>query len=157
MIGAILRGPADRENLSLLTDNSRMQDPELPADVLRFIVERIDSVPHLEALLLLWGSGERRWNEAEVASRVYVPGDTARSVLQALAQRRLIRAEHGGEAGSGLLYVYDPAWDEAAGGLMALVADTYRRQLVRVAKVIHAKASPSVQEFARAFQLKKDP
>ena len=85
MIGAILRGPADRENLSLLTDNSRMQDPELPADVLRFIVERIDSVPHLEALLLLWGSGERRWNEAEVASRVYVPGDTARSVLQALA------------------------------------------------------------------------
>lgn len=132
-----------------------MEDPDLPADVLRFIVERIDSVPHLEALLLLWESGGRRWTEAEVATRVYVPGDTARGVLQGLASRRLIRAILPGESSPETTYCYDAAWDEA-GVVMPKIAATYRRQLVRVAKVIHAKASPSVQEFARAFQLKKD-
>jgi hypothetical protein len=131
-------------------------EPDLPADVLRFITDRIDSVPHLETLLLLWESRDHRWSEAEVANRVYVPGDTARSVLQRLAQQRLICtvAEEGPAPQT--LYVYDPAWDETT-GLMPRVAATYRRQLVRVAKVIHAKAPPSIQAFARAFQLKKDP
>ena len=87
--------------------------------------------------------------------RVYVPGDTARGVLQGLAQRRLILAVSPPEPTSETLYAYDPAWDEE-GTLMPRIAATYRRQLVRVAKVIHSKASPSVQEFARAFQLKKD-
>jgi hypothetical protein len=131
------------------------EDADLPADVLRFIRERIDSVPDLEALLLLWESGGKRWSDAEIASRVYVPGDTARGVLERLAQQRFILAEAPVDPASGTLYVYDPAWDTL--GLMPRVAETYRRQLVRVAKVIHAKASPSVREFARAFQLKKDP
>ena len=133
-----------------------MRDPELPAEVLRFINERIDSVPHLETLLLLWESGAKRWTEAEIANRVYVPGDTARGVLQGLAQRRLIRCEPAQDPATGPLYVYDPGWDEAA-ALMPRVADTYRRHLVQIAQAIHAKASPSVQEFARAFQLKKEP
>lgn len=36
------------------------------------------------------------------------------------------------------------------------VASTYARQLVRVAQLIHSKASLGVREFARAFQIKKD-
>jgi hypothetical protein len=39
---------------------------------------------------------------------------------------------------------------------MAKVAATYSRQLVTVAQLLHAKASPGVREFARAFQIKKD-
>jgi hypothetical protein len=126
-----------------------MDEEGLPEDVLRFIVDRIDSVPQLEALLLMWESAGKRWTEEEIAARVYVGGDTARGVLQGLTQRRLLRLEGSSR------YVYDPAWDET-GQLMPKVAETYRRQLVKVAKAIHAKASPSVQEFARAFQLKKD-
>lgn len=133
-----------------------MEEEQLPPDVLRFIVDRIDSVPHLEALLLLWESAGKGWTEQEIAARVYVGGDTARGVLEALEQRGLIRAEALADEAGEPRYVYDPAWDES-GQLMPKVATTYRRQLVRVAKAIHAKASPSVQEFARAFQLKKDP
>lgn len=128
-----------------------MQEEALPEDVLRFIGDRIDSVPHLEALLLLWEDPARRWTIAEIAARVYVSEDIARAVLQDLAQRRLIRAE----TQTSTRYVYDPAWDEAA-QLMPRVAATYRHHLIRIAKIIHAKASPGVQEFARAFQLKKD-
>jgi hypothetical protein len=36
-------------------------DPE-PKEVDRFILEEIDSVPHLEALLLLWRNNAKKWS-----------------------------------------------------------------------------------------------
>jgi hypothetical protein len=39
---------------------------------------------------------------------------------------------------------------------MARIAATYRRHLIRIATLIHAKASPSVREFARAFESNKE-
>src|SRR5262245_6098759 len=125
-----------------------MEDDVLPKDVLQFLTEQIDSVPHLEALLLLWESGGRRWSEPEIAARIYIDEATARRVLHDLAQRQLIVAEPGAH------YVYELERDKIP-GLLPRVATTYRRHLIRVAKIIHAKASPGVQEFARAFQLKK--
>jgi hypothetical protein len=127
-----------------------VQEHPLFPEVLRFLADRIDSVPHLEALLLLWENPERHWSEDEIAQRVYVGNDTARRLLEDLTRRRLIR-EHPGSSGN--RYAYDPAWDPS-GELMAAIADAYRRHLVTVANLIHAKASPSVQEFARAFKLK---
>jgi hypothetical protein len=127
-----------------------MEEQELPEDVLRFIVDRIDSVPHLETLLLLWESPERHWSAGEIAARIYTREEAARRVLQDLTQRRLIAAVGGGQ-----LYVYDRAWDEPC-AVMPRLAATYRMHLIRVAKIIHSKASPGVQEFARAFKLKKD-
>src|SRR5690242_14919188 len=37
-----------------------------------FILEKIDSVSHLEALLLLWNSRPKQWSPDEIASRLYV-------------------------------------------------------------------------------------
>jgi hypothetical protein len=129
-----------------------MTEPaDIPDDVLRFLVDRIDTVPHLEALLLLWEGSGRPWTEAEIATRVYVDAETSRSLLQDLVRQRLVAAEEGPPT----RYVYDPAWDET-GELMPRLASTYARHLVRVAQLIHSKASPGVREFARAFQLKKD-
>ena len=132
-----------------------MEEQDLPADVLRFVLDRIDSVPHLETLLLLWDSGGKVWTEAEVANRVYVRGDTARGVLEKLDERGLVRARQEVPPDGGTVYVYDPSWDPG-GELMPRVAATYRRQLVKVANVIHEKVPSSVEEFAKAFQLKKD-
>src|SRR5215510_8682008 len=112
-----------------------MPEQDLPGDVLRLILERIDSVPHLETLLLLWDSGGKPWTEAEVANRVYVRGDTARGVLERLVQRGLVREERVPASssmrtpvvasGSGTFFVYDPSWDPGA-ALMPRVAATYR-------------------------------
>lgn len=132
-----------------------MEEQDLPDDVLRFVLERIDSVPHLETLLLLWDSGGKVWSEAEVANRVYVRGDTARGVLEKLVQRGLVRAERAPPPDAGKVFIYDPSWDPN-GALMPRVAATYRRQLVKVANVIHGKVPSSVEEFAKAFQIKKD-
>jgi len=128
-----------------------MQRNKLPEDVLRFIERRIDTVPHLEALLLLWEDSTVAWTESEIAARVYVSRERAQAVLQDLARHDLISVS----PQSADRYVYNTAWDEA--NLMQKVATTYRRHLVDLARIIHTKsASEAVREFARAFQLKSE-
>jgi DNA-binding transcriptional regulator LsrR (DeoR family) len=118
----------------------------IPDNVLRFIADRIESVPHLEALLLLWQNQDRGWTRDEIATRVYVSGDTAEQLLQDLARQGMVKTDP---------YRYATDWQEGI-DLMPQLAATYSRQLVRVAQLIHSKASLGVREFARAFQLKKD-
>jgi hypothetical protein len=120
---------------------------DIPQEVLHFIERRIDSVPHIEALLLLWGAPTRQWTDSEIAARVYVSSDQARTILAGLARSGLIMqcAPEG--------FTYNPAWDETR--LMDKVATAYRGHLVLLSSLIHAKsASLAVQDFARAFQFK---
>lgn len=123
---------------------------EIPEDVLRFLSENIDTVPHLEALLLMAESPAEWWTDDSLAARIYSTREAAAVLLKDLAHRRLVRAENV----TSLRYQYDASWDTA--GLMPEVMIAYRRQLIRVATFIHSKGSASVREFARAFDLKKE-
>lgn len=124
---------------------------DIPEDVLRFLTEKIDSVPHLETLLLLSEEPDRTWTMEQIAARIYMSLDAASAILKNLQQHRLVTAE----GTAPIKYRYDGAWDASA-ALMPRVIATYRRHLVQVATFIHSKASPSVREFARAFDFKKD-
>jgi hypothetical protein len=121
---------------------------ELPSEVVRFLNERIDTVPHLEALLMVWESGVP-WDARLLSTRLYLNEEAAQRVLQdlqlsgLLASRDAIRFSFNRE-------------DRSAQGLMEDVARTYRRNIARVATLIHNKTSSSVREFARAFEFKKD-
>lgn len=125
--------------------------PEIPARVLQFIAERIDTVPQLEALLLLWENPQREWSEEELAARIYVGRPVAATILQALQRQQLVSTE----PGSAAHYRYNPQWDPS-GEVMPEVAAAYSRHLVQLATFIHSRASTAVREFARAFDLKKD-
>jgi DNA-binding transcriptional regulator LsrR (DeoR family) len=124
-------------------------DP-IPEHVLRFLIDRIDSVPHLEALLLLWQNPEQDWSPEQVATRLYVSRETAAQLLEDLYRHGVVKA-----TAAPALYRYAADWADGP-RLMPELAATYSRHLVRVAQLIHSKASPGVREFARAFQLKKD-
>lgn len=128
-----------------------MTSIHIPRNVLQFIAEKIDTVPELETLLLLRETETHHWSEDEVAARVYVARETARSILEALQRRRLIIVA--GE--DPLRYRYSPAQDGTR-ELVTEVATAYRQHLVPMATFIHSKASVAVHEFARAFDLKKD-
>jgi hypothetical protein len=128
-----------------------MTTPEIPSRVLQFLAERIDTVPQLEALLLLWENPQRQWSEEELAARIYVGRPVAATILQALQRQQLATAE----PASPVRYRYNPQWD-ASGEVMPEVAATYRRHLVPIATFIHSRASTAVREFARAFDFKKD-
>ena len=47
-------------------------------------------------------------------------------------------------------------FDTALQNILKQVEATYRRELVRVANMIHSKAPAAVREFARAFRFTKD-
>jgi len=120
-------------------------------EVYRFILNQIDSVPHMEALLLLWESRPKQWSDSEIAERLYVGTDFARNIVQDLVRRRVLATE-----------TQSPSryWYESKSGdldrLVEAVAATYRRDLVRVSTFIHTKASSAVRDFAQAFKFTKE-
>lgn len=135
----------------LVRDDLLMVPPEIPERVLTFIRERIDSVPELEALLLLSAHPAKSWTAADVASRVYVSGSRAAEILAVLQRRGLVTHAASGPD----QYTFRPA-DETAAQLIAEVERAYRSNLIAVATFIHENAPASVREFARAFDLKKE-
>ena len=116
----------------------------------QFILNEIDSVPHLEALLLLWNTRPKQWPVDEMAKALYVPSDLAQRILQELARRGLIATQAEPER-----YSYVPQSDETE-ALMKSVDEIYRRELVRISRMIHGKAPSAVREFARAFRFTKE-
>ncbi len=128
-------------------------NPETPGtkEVDQFLVDFIESIPHLESLLLLWNDRPNPWTVDRVASRLYVGPDTARRILQDLAREALIESM----AGSPEQYRYQPGSEEEE-RLIAAVDATYRRELLRVTTMIHSKGPSAVRAFARAFRFKKE-
>ena len=114
-----------------------------------FIQRELDSVPHLEALLLLWNSRPKQWSAQDMGAALYLNDSAARDILQNLTRRQLA-ARTDDET-----YAYHSASSDRDVLLAALEA-TYRRNLIRISRMIHDKASPGVREFADAFRLKKD-
>lgn len=113
----------------------------------RFVIEEIDSVPHLEALLLLWNSRPKRWLPEEMGKALYLTTEYTQSVLQELVNRKLASSEAG-------RYAYEP--DPDRDKVIEALDRVYRREIIRISNMIHSKASPAVRAFARAFRLKKD-
>ena len=114
-----------------------------------FIGEYIDSVPHLEALLLLWREQRETWTADSVAHRLWINPDHAKALLQDLIRADLVHAVPGTEH---YRYSPHPSRDE----LMRAVDSAYRRDMIQISKMIHSKASSPVRAFARAFRFKKE-
>ena len=129
-----------------------MPDPGPQVDVYEYIFENIDSVPHLEAVILLWNSRPVGWTAEELASRIYVPSERTAEVLQDLLRQQLVQQVSPGPPPR---FSYLPRSEEQ-NEWMFRVDTVYRREIVRISTMLHSKASPSVREFARAFRFKKD-
>jgi hypothetical protein len=120
----------------------------LPAEVVRFLNDRISSVPHLEALLIIWESNAA-WSAQQLSARLYLDESATRVVLDDLQRQGLLLSE------DGVRFGFD-ARPAGAHAMMHLLARTYERNIARVATLIHSNAASSVREFARAFEFKKD-
>ncbi len=128
-----------------------MNDDVIPPEVRQFVLDRIDSVAHLEALLLLRSKPDEDWTCATVASRLYIDQRQTIDVLERLdaggfvsASRKEIR-----------VYRYHPASADLA-RMVDRLAEIYAKHLVPVTNLIHSKPKTRVQEFADAFRLRKD-
>lgn len=120
-------------------------------EVDRFILNEIETVPHLEALLLIWNSRPQPWTVENLAQRLYISAESAQVLLADLARRSLVAAVPGESRG----YRYQSDSQEKD-RLLSLVDDTYRRELIRVSSMIHSRPSAAVRAFARAFRITKE-
>jgi len=121
----------------------------LDADIAAFLDAHIDSIPQLEILLLLHEGRATSWTIEQIAARIYVDPTQVQPLLRGLQSHGLVVG-----AGEGRVYRYAEAADHHA--LVDKLARAYRTDLIGVTRFVHAKASRSVLEFARAFDLKKD-
>ena len=126
-----------------------MASRSIPNEVEQFLLAAIDTVPHLEALLLIFQNPDTVWSVDDLAARIYVDNAQAESVLDDLTRRKLIARVQQSPPKYQFL-APSPAETE----LLHKVAQAYRTQLVQVARFIHSKPSASVRDFARAFRLK---
>jgi len=124
-----------------------MPSDEIPDDLRDFILNQIDSIAQLEALLLLKNNARQSWTAADCARRLYITDAEATQILGRL------------EAGGFLIssqtdYRFEcrsPAEEDIAERLSTL----YRQKLIPVTNLIHSKRN-RVQQFADAFRLRKD-
>lgn len=124
-----------------------MADEDVPSAVRALIAERIDSIPELEAVLLLRENSMRTWTAEEAGQRLYVSTAVARHILKQLHDRDLLTGEGGA-------YRYGPG-SEALSAAVAQLAVAYSQHLIKVTHIVHSKPSQSVRDFANAFRLRK--
>lgn len=130
-----------------------MPDPT-PAEidqVLRFVAQDIDSVPELEALLLVWQSRPVVWRSSDLAKRLYIVPEEAQALLTQLSRKGLLTVLPG-ETGA---YRYE-AGSQQKDLLLACTEALYRKEVVRISTLIHTKPSSAVRDFARAFRFTRE-
>ena len=124
-----------------------MPDDLVPADLRDFILERIDTVAQLEAILLLRKYPERVWSVAEVAARLYIDNAGAETLLRKLCADGLCVEEEQS-------FRFQPSSTELS-SMIDRVAECYVHYLIPVTKLIYNKPA-RIHKFADAFRFRKD-
>ena len=98
-----------------------------------FILDRIESLPHLEGLLLLWRNRNDAWTAEQAAERLWISKEHAGQVLEDLTRQGLISRVDGGR------YCYRAESGHAE--LMQSVDRAYRNEMIRISTMIHGRGS----------------
>jgi len=117
-------------------------------EIYTFVGEEFDTIPHLEALLLVWRNQPRRWTASEIARELYVPEDAAQTILEGLHRRGLLAMSEGQYRYASLSIKRDR--------LVEALEATYRRELIPISRLIHSKGTAAMRNFADAFRFTRN-
>jgi hypothetical protein len=120
-------------------------DP-IPEDIREYITRHVDSIAQLEALLLLRSQPNESWDLLKLAQRLYISEPEVSHALAHLIDARVVSVND-------RTFAYEPAPDVR--DIVERVAETYRRHLIPVTDMIHAKPS-RIHQFADAFKFRRD-
>lgn len=124
-----------------------MTSDPIPAEIRRFILTSIASVPHLEALRLLRADPRKDWDAAMMAHTLYLSDKMAAAVLADLATAGFVAAHDQTPP----WYRYQPSTPDLKDKIDYLV-QVYAQHLVEVTNLIHSKTSKQAQQFGDAFK-----
>jgi predicted ArsR family transcriptional regulator len=133
-----------------------MSEVELDEALLRFLLRVVESYDDIDALLLLAKESTKRFTAEDLAARLHLPIEEARTVLQRLASRGAVQL-----AGT------DPApaymFERTHAEVVELLARTFASDRLLVVRWMNARAIARVRDeahktFADAFLFRrKDP
>jgi hypothetical protein len=123
-----------------------MVDDVIPGDVQEFIVRHIDSVAHLEALLLLRANPDETWDIEKAARRLYANEQEIAEVLAHLCEEGFLTCADN---------IYQYAISDEQRTVVDRLAALYSRNLIPITNLIHAKPR-RIRQFADAFKFRKD-
>ncbi|MDE2223043.1 MAG: hypothetical protein KGK03_08240 [Candidatus Omnitrophica bacterium] len=110
----------------------------------RFILTSIESVPHLEAILLMHQKPQKGWDAKTIAQSLFINEKNAEKVLTDLCASKIIDQQ-------GTSYVYAPSITGLKEKIDAL-ADVYSKNLIEVTNLIHSKTDKQAQQFGEGFK-----
>ncbi len=119
-------------------------------EVQRFVVDNIDSIAQLEALLFLREHRDRSWSCGSVAERIYSSEEVIADLLGKLTNRGFIIADRISPA----TFRYRPRTQEIARKVDQL-AEVYAKYLVPVTNLVHQKSRRNIEGIADAFNFKR--
>jgi hypothetical protein len=117
----------------------------------KFIAAEINSLEQLEILLLLSGNPHKWWTAAGVYEVIKSSVQSVQDRLDEMVQRGILRKESDND----VRYQFAPA-NEAIWNITSELRDAYKERSVKVVQAIYSKPPDAVQEFARAFRVRKD-
>jgi hypothetical protein len=123
-----------------------MADDPVPDDVRDYILNHIDSIAQLEAMLLLRAHPTESWDLLKIARRLYVSEPEVSDALGRLIGSGVVSFEDN-------TFAYRPAPEVRE--LIERVAATYTRHLIPVTNLIHSQPS-RIHQFADAFKFRRD-
>jgi hypothetical protein len=126
-----------------------MEKAPLPAEVRRFILASIPSVPYLEAILLMRDRPDTLWDAQMIAARLYLPQGQAVQLLKTLQADGIAAADDTSGACR-----YRPSVHQAT--MLDRVATLYPTHLHAVTELIHSRMDKRARHFADAFRWRKD-
>ena len=128
-----------------------MADDVIPDEIKQFILNNIDSIAQLEALLLLRKDSQLDWTIDAVAKGLYISEQETSILLRHLCAGGFLITT----AEKPTAYRYHTNFDEL-GQMVDRLAELYSKYLIPVTNLIHSKPQTRVREFADAFKLRKE-
>lgn len=125
-----------------------MPTSRLPLDIKNFLMDKIESVAHLEVLLMLYSRRERSFTPENVCKELRSNVHSASNQLSLLAQRGLLKVNNRD-------YQYAPSSPELDLQVQRLL-EIYKEMPVAVVTCIYEKPQDKLKDLSDAFRLKKD-
>jgi hypothetical protein len=127
-----------------------MPNEAIPEHIQRFILLSVDSVSHLEAMLLLRYDPSKDWDAKMMAQSLFISEKKAGDLLSDLCAAGFVK-QHADTT----VYRYHPISKELTDTINQL-SQIYSKNLIEVTNLIHSKTNRQAQEFGDAFKWNKE-
>ena len=117
---------------------------DIPQHITRFISTSIESVPFIEALLLIYRKSGESWDASKLSKSLFIDLKQAERLIERLRSANFITKELNRQT-----YILNSSIDKT---LLSELNDVYSKNLVEVTNLIHKRTEAS--KFSDAFKLK---